>query len=152
MAQVFIALGSNMGDRQANLDHAQEAVSAFIAITARSTVHETDPAYVTEQPRFLNMVLAGETVLSAETLLVRLKEIERELGRRPTERFGPRVIDLDILYYAEDIIETPDLIVPHPRLAERRFVLEPLLEIAPDKRHPATARTTADMLERLVRA
>lgn len=151
MAEVFIALGSNLGDRQGTLLRAQERIAELVEIAARSKAHETDPAYVTEQPRFLNMALAGETALSAETLLVRLKEIERELGRWPAGRFGPRVIDLDILYYAEDIIDTPDLIVPHPRLAERRFVLEPLLEIAPEKRHPVTGRTTAHMLERLVR-
>lgn len=149
MEQVFIALGSNLGDRQNNLDRALEALGATVRLTVRSSVYETDPAYVTDQPVFLNMVIAGETGLSAEPLLSELKRIEDELGRVPTRRNGPRVIDLDILYYGDQVMETDRLIVPHPRIAERLFVLEPLVEIAPEMRHPVLKMTTRELLERL---
>jgi 2-amino-4-hydroxy-6-hydroxymethyldihydropteridine diphosphokinase len=149
MERVFIALGSNLGDRQNNLDRALEALAAIVRITSRSSVYETDPAYVIDQPSFLNMVVAGETGLAADALLSELKRIEADIGRVPTRRNGPRVIDLDILYYADQIIETDVLIVPHPRIAERVFVLEPLAEIAPELRHPIMRMTTRELLERL---
>lgn len=149
MGRIFIALGSNLGDRQDNLDRALEALSATVRITSRSSVHETDPVYVIDQPSFLNMVVAGETGLAADPLLSELKRIEADIGRVPTRRNGPRVIDLDILYYADQVIETDVLIVPHPRIAERLFVLEPLCEIAPELRHPILKTTTREMLERL---
>lgn len=149
MEQVFIALGSNLGDRRNNLNRALEALSATVRLTVRSSVYETDPAYVTDQPLFLNMVIAGETELLAEPLLSELKRIEDDLGRVPTRRNGPRVIDLDILYYGDQVMETDRLIVPHPRIAERLFVLEPLVEIAPEMHHPVLKMTTRELLERL---
>jgi len=149
MARVFIALGSNLGDRQNNLDRALEALAATVRITSRSSVHETDPAYVIDQPSFLNMVVAGETELAADPLLSELKRIEADIGRVPTRRNGPRVIDLDILYYADQVIETDVLTVPHPRIAERFFVLEPLCEIAPGLRHPVLKITSRELLTRL---
>lgn len=149
MAEVFIALGSNLGDRADNLRRAEEALSAVVAIRDRSTVHETAPQYVTEQPAFLNMVVVGETSFAAEQLLSQLKAIEVSLGRVPSERFGPRVIDLDILYYDDSVIDLPDLVIPHPRLAERLFVLEPLSEIAPAKRHSVTGKSTIAMVAAL---
>ncbi len=149
MERVFIALGSNLGNRQDNLNRALAALAATVAITARSSVYETDPAYVLDQPSFLNMVVAGDTALPARSLLSELKRIEVDIGRVPTRRNGPRVIDLDILYYGNQVIETGRLVVPHPRLSERLFVLEPLAEIAPDMRHPGSDLTARAMLERL---
>ena len=149
MERVFIALGSNLGNRQDNLNRALAALAATVAITARSSVYETDPAYVLDQPSFLNMVVAGDTAVPAQSLLSELKRIEVDIGRVPTRRNGPRVIDLDILYYGNQVIETGRLVVPHPRLSERLFVLEPLAEIAPDMRHPGSDLTARAMLERL---
>jgi len=149
MERVFIALGSNLGDRQENLDRALEAMAAIVDIAARSSVYETDPAYVLDQPPFLNMVIAGETALRAEPLLAELKRIEAVIGRVPTRRNGPRIIDLDILYYGDQVMDTGRLIVPHPRIAERLFVLEPLCEIAPDRRHPVLKMTSGELLAAL---
>lgn len=143
--EVFVALGSNLGDRVDNLSRAMKALDGIIALSAWSPVYDTAPEYVTDQPRFLNMVVRGETDLSGPDLLARLKAIEAELGRVPGQRFGPRPIDLDILFYGDAVIDLPDLTVPHPRLAERVFVLRPLADIAPGKRHPATGRTVVEM-------
>ena len=151
MAEVYIGLGSNLGDRKENLRQAESALSDVMAKHKRSTIHETAPQHVTDQPDFLNMVIAGETELSPESLLHALKAIEDALGRKPSRRFGPRLIDLDILYYDDQIIDRPDLVIPHPRIAERVFVLQPLLEIAPEKRHPVSGKTTAEMVSALIR-
>ena len=151
MAEVYIALGSNLGDRAENLRQAESALSAVVSVRKRSTVHETAPQHATDQPDFLNMVVAGDTSRTPEVLLRRLKSIEQSLGRKPSRRFGPRLIDLDILYYDDQIIERPDLVIPHPRIAERVFVLQPLLEIAPERRHPVSGKTTADMVSALIR-
>lgn len=149
MTEIFLALGSNLGDRAANLEAAIAALPPDVDVLARSPVYETDPRYVTDQPRFLNMALRGETTLDPAALLRRLKQIEAALGRTPTVRFGPRVIDLDILFYGDELVETPDLMVPHPSMQERAFVLRPLADLAPAKRHPATGRTVAEMLQAL---
>ena len=149
MAEVFIALGSNLGDREANLREAQAAIAAAVAILARSSVHETRPQYVVDQPPFLNMVLRGTTSLEPEALLSFLQNIEKNLGRKPSRRFGPRLIDLDILYHGDKISNDQHLVLPHPRIAERDFVLLPMAEIAPERRHPVTGKTTAEMLEAL---
>ena len=147
MAEVFIALGSNLGDREANLREAQAAIASAVAILARSSVHETRPQYVVDQPPFLNMVLRGTTSLEPEALLSFLQKIEKNLGRKPSRRFGPRLIDLDILYHGDKISNDQYLVLPHPRIAERDFVLLPMAEIAPERRHPVTGKTTAEMLE-----
>ena len=149
MAEVFIALGSNLGDREANLREAQAAIASAVAILARSSVHETRPQYVVDQPPFLNMVLRGTTSLEPEALLSFLQNIEKNLGRKPSRRFGPRLIDLDILYHGDKISNDQHLVLPHPRIAERDFVLLPMAEIAPERRHPVTGKTTAEMLEAL---
>lgn len=149
MAEVFIALGSNLGDRAENLASAQTALANAVAICDRSSVLETRPQYVTDQPPFLNMVLRGKTDLAPNVLLKFLKKIEKNLGRRPTRRFGPRLIDLDILYYEDKIVNETDLVLPHPRIAERDFVLVPLAEIAASHRHPVTGKTTVEMLDAL---
>jgi 2-amino-4-hydroxy-6-hydroxymethyldihydropteridine diphosphokinase len=129
----YIGLGSNLGDREANLRAALERLAELGALRV-SSLRETDPVGVTDQPRFVNAVAELETDLGAGALLGRLLEIERELGRDRSreERWGPRTIDLDLLLYGNEVLAGPGLTVPHPRLAERRFVLEPLHELAPD--------------------
>jgi 2-amino-4-hydroxy-6-hydroxymethyldihydropteridine diphosphokinase len=149
MAEVFIALGSNLADRQANLERAQAALAPAVTILERSGIHETRPQYVTDQPAFLNMVLRGATDLAPKALLAFLQRLERTLGRKPSRRFGPRLIDLDILYYEDQIVNETELVLPHPRIAERDFVLLPMAEIAANRRHPVTGRTTVEMLEAL---
>jgi 2-amino-4-hydroxy-6-hydroxymethyldihydropteridine diphosphokinase len=134
MTRVFIGLGANIGAREANLNRAVAllADTPEIEVRAVSSFRETDPVGYLDQPRFLNGALEAETDLSAGALLERLLEIERVLGRtREGPRFGPRKIDLDLLLYADEQIDEPGLRVPHPRLHERRFVLEPLAELDP---------------------
>ncbi len=149
MPIVYLALGTNLGDRAENLRQAIERLGAQVKLTARSKIYETEPWGVTDQPRFLNQVVMGEIRLDAPGLLRFLKGIEQDLGRTPDIRYGPRVIDLDILFYDHDIIRTPDLIVPHPRLAERRFVLVPLAGLAPGFIHPELGMPIQDLLARL---
>ena len=132
----YVGLGSNLGDRGATLLAALEALrnSPAVEVVAVSTFRETDPVGVVDQPRFVNAVAALETSLAPRELLVRLLQVERELGRDRAreERWGPRTVDLDLLLYGDDVIDEPGLTVPHPRLAERAFVVVPLLELAPD--------------------
>lgn len=149
MTQVYIALGSNLGDRAGNLDAAIAALPPSVTAIRGSPVYETAPQYVTDQPAFLNMVLCGETVLDPEALLRRLKDIENDLGRTPAARYGPRLIDLDIVFFGDRVVDTPDLAIPHPRLAERVFVLKPLSDIAPGAVHPVTGATVRQMLDKL---
>jgi 2-amino-4-hydroxy-6-hydroxymethyldihydropteridine diphosphokinase len=130
----YVGLGANLGDRDGTIEEALRRLDedAEITITATSTLRETDPVGYTEQPRFLNGAARLETTLGARELLDRLLAVERSLGRERTgPRFGPRTIDLDLLLYGEEAIDEPGLTVPHPRLAERRFVLEPLVELDP---------------------
>ena len=135
MITCYIGLGSNMGDRLGHLRHAVFLLEATdgIELVTESSVYETEPVGP-EQPDFLNAVIEVRTTLSARELLKRLKEIEAEIGRTPSERWGPREIDLDLLTYGRERIEDEDLTVPHPRMGERAFVLVPLAEIAPDVR------------------
>jgi 2-amino-4-hydroxy-6-hydroxymethyldihydropteridine diphosphokinase len=144
----YVGLGSNLGDRQDNLSRALERLEELGPVRV-SSVQETDPVGVTDQPRFLNAVAEVETELPARELLVRLLAIERSLGRdRATEvRWGPRTIDLDLLLYGDETIDEPGLTVPHPRLAERRFVLEPLHELDPALTLP-DGRAVKDLLDR----
>src|SRR5262245_29056906 len=135
-ATVYLALGSNLGDRRANLGAAVGRLREQVAIEALSSLYETEPAYVTDQPRFLNAALRGRTALAPQALLAFVKQIEHDLGRAAGQRYGPRVVDIDLLLYGEQTIDTPELIVPHPRMAERPFVLAPLAEIAPDLAPP----------------
>ena len=134
MPKAYIGLGSNLGDRRAMLELALELLAAEpeIDLIASSSVRETDPVGLEEQPRFLNAAAAIETELPPRDLLERLLAIERRLGRtRNGPRFGPRAIDLDLLVYGAEIVDEPGLRVPHPRLTERRFALEPLAELDP---------------------
>jgi 2-amino-4-hydroxy-6-hydroxymethyldihydropteridine diphosphokinase len=149
MTVVYLGLGSNLGDREENLRRAEAALAPAVVIQKRSSLHETEPQYVVDQPRFLNRVLRGVTELAPHALLAFLKQIESDLGRVPSKRYGPRLVDLDILYYEDKIVNDADLQIPHPRISEREFVLRPMLEIAPDFPHPVTGRTTKDMLKAL---
>jgi 2-amino-4-hydroxy-6-hydroxymethyldihydropteridine diphosphokinase len=143
----YIGLGANLGDREANLRAALERLAELGGLRV-SSFRETDPVGITDQPRFVNAVAELETDLAAVALLERLLEIERQLGRDRSreERWGPRSIDLDLLLYGDEVIDEPGLTVPHPRLAERRFVLEPLHELAPDLVLP-DGRRIRDLLD-----
>lgn len=144
--QVFIALGTNLGDRRANLEAGIEKLGRFVNVTQRSRLYESAPMYVTDQPAFLNMAVGGTTVLAPEDLLSALKDLEEEIGREPTFRNGPRLIDLDILYYDDRLMDTDTLNLPHPRIGERGFVLFPLNDMAPDWQDVRTGRTVAQMV------
>jgi 2-amino-4-hydroxy-6-hydroxymethyldihydropteridine diphosphokinase len=144
---VYIALGSNLGDRIANLLLARERIaSPHVRLTRASSIYETAPREIVDQPWFLNQVVAAETTLFPRQLMARLLRIEHEMGRQRTIAKGPRVIDLDILLFGDAVIHTAGLEVPHPRMAERRFVLEPLAELAPTLRLPRSSRTVEEML------
>lgn len=141
---VYLALGSNLGDRRGNLLDAISQLRQRVKVEQLSSVYETEPAYITDQPRYLNMVLRASLDperLPPGELLRFLKSIERRLGRLPTVRYGSRPIDLDILLYGDWMVDEPDLSIPHPRLAERAFVLQPLAEIAPELRLPHQPNT-----------
>ncbi len=150
--RVFLALGSNLGHREENLENAITALARQdIGLIARSSIYETEPQDVADQPWFLNMVIECETRCFPLQLLAVLLKIERELGRLQTNvvRRGPRIIDLDILLFGNISMQTPQLTIPHPRMSERRFVLEPLLEIAPELKHPETREPLKKSLARL---
>jgi 2-amino-4-hydroxy-6-hydroxymethyldihydropteridine diphosphokinase len=144
---VYLSLGSNLGPREDMLRRALKALDAPELIIQRvSSVYETEPRDLPNQPWFLNLVAEFSSALFPLQLLERIQRVESELGRRRQIRKGPRTIDIDILLYGTLVIETPRLVIPHPRLANRRFVLEPLSELAPDLRLPVTGRTVAKML------
>ena len=147
MTRFFLGLGSNLGDRAAYLERALSALKADdIQITRVSPVYETAPQGFTDQPPFLNAVAEGETSLSAQRLLGRCSLIEKALRRRRNIPNGPRTIDIDILFYADQIIHCGNLEVPHPRYRDRRFVLQPLADLEPGLRDPITQRTVEEML------
>jgi 2-amino-4-hydroxy-6-hydroxymethyldihydropteridine diphosphokinase len=144
---VYIALGSNLGDRAENLRRAREQIDALdLRLLRASSIYETAPRDVEDQPWFLNQVVECETELFPRQLLARLQKIERGMGRKRRVARGPREIDLDILLFGDAVVKAPELEVPHPRMTERRFVLEPLAELAPEKKHPGTRRTMREML------
>lgn len=149
MATVYLGLGSNLGDREAHIRAALRELERVVTLRALSSLYETEPWGVREQPRFLNAVCAGETGLTPHALLAEIKAIERRMGRQPSVRYGPRLIDIDILFYEDRVVQTDELQIPHPRLAERAFVLVPLVEIAPHLKHPITGCTSSELLAQL---
>lgn len=147
MAHAWLGLGTNLGEREANLARAIAALQALGTIEAVSSVYESEPVGFLEQPAFWNLVLRLSTDLSPEELLAAAKEIEVGLGRRPSFRNAPRVIDIDLLLYDDAQFTLPDLVVPHPRLLERAFVLRPLVEIDPELAHPVTGESLRERLQ-----
>lgn len=149
-ARVAIALGSNLSDRQAQIDSAIHALCESVLSDARvSGVIETEPDPPGPEPRYLNAVLIGRTALAPRVLLDRLLAIERAHGRERSHPNAPRTLDLDLILYGDAVIDEPGLIVPHPRFRARRFVLEPLAEIASDWRDPVTGLRIRELLDRL---
>jgi len=142
---VYLSLGSNLGDRAANLRAAMDHLGRVGKVAAVSSFYETEPVEVTNQPWFLNCAVKLETEKMPKQLLTALLDIERQMGRRRDRTKGPRVIDLDILLFGSSVIQTKGLTVPHPAMHKRRFVLEPLAEIAPDARHPVLKQTIREL-------
>lgn len=149
LATVYIAFGGNVGDREGNLRAALALLRQHAQIEAVSSLYETEPAYVLDQPRFLNGVLRGSTALAPLDLLRALKQIEVTVGRLPGPRNGPRPVDLDILLYGDLALDTPELTIPHPRIAERPFVLVPLAEIAPELVNTGTTGGEGHVIRRI---
>lgn len=150
MTRVAIALGSNLGDREGYLRSAISSLQPSVGSLRVSTFHDTAPVGVGPQPTFLNAIAVGETSLGPRALLETLLAVERDLGRERPFPGAPRTVDLDLILYGDAIIdEAPSLVVPHPRFRERRFVLEPLAELAPDWRDPVTGRTVDELLRNL---
>ena len=147
--EVYLGLGSNVGDREANLRKALGLLGEHVAIETTSSLYDTEPWGYLDQPRFLNCVCLGWTSLSPLSLLEEIKSIEARMGREPTFAGGPRLIDVDILFYGQEIVREIGLDVPHPRLEERTFVLVPLVEMAPDCVHPLLNMKVSEVLRRL---
>lgn len=141
MTTAYLAIGSNLGDRVDNLRRAVAMLAPEVTLVAASPLYETAPAYVVDQPRFVNGALKVETGLGPRALLTKLKDIEQAVGRQPGLRYGPRIVDLDILFLGDTVLADRDLEIPHPRLAERLFVLRPLADIAPSLVHPVLMRS-----------
>ena len=149
MADVFLGIGSNQGDRLENLRRSLKLIEGMMdfRIIARSSLYETKPVGVSDQPDFLNCVIRGETDLDPHSLLAAMKSFEAQLGRQPNTHLKSRPIDIDILLYDNIDMESLDLVIPHTRLKTRRFVLEPMLEIAPDLVDPSTNRPFSEFLQ-----
>jgi 2-amino-4-hydroxy-6-hydroxymethyldihydropteridine diphosphokinase len=146
--RVYLSLGANLGDRENNLRAAiAELAAAGVKVIRVSSFYETEPVDYSEQPWFLNCVIEGETEAEALPLLRKLREIEARMGSKKEFAKGPRLLDIDILLYGEETIETRELQVPHPRMLRRRFVLAPLAEIAPNLTHPAWNATASELLK-----
>ncbi len=145
----YLSLGSNIGDRAAHLREAVSQIETTGKITAISSFYETEPVEFTQQALFLNCAIGLETALVPQELMSHLLEIERELGRERLQKKGPRTIDIDILLFGNVAMNSPELTIPHPAMAERRFVLEPLAEIAPRVVHPILRKTITELLAQL---
>lgn len=149
--RVLLSLGTNLGDRLASLKAARAGLAPAVRLTGESRIYETAPWGFTDQPAFLNQVLEGQTDLQPLDLLDALKGLEARLGRKATFRYGPRQIDLDILFYDDLTLNDPRLVIPHPHLAERAFVLVPLADLAPGLRHPVLGLTIRELLAKVDR-
>ena len=151
MKTVYLALGTNLGNREDNLKKALVLINKKMPVSAKSWVYQSAPMYVAQQPAFLNMVCAVKTDLSAQDVLRYAKAVESEIGRTPTYRNGPRVMEVEVLFYGDDVIalKNPDLIIPHMRYAERTFVLQPMVDIAPDFVCPKTGKTMQAQMDAL---
>jgi 2-amino-4-hydroxy-6-hydroxymethyldihydropteridine diphosphokinase len=147
MAVVYLGIGSNLGDKRANCLRAVEALRCKgISVSKESALYETEPWGLKDQPMFINMAVEAETTLLPMALLDVLKDVEKEMGRLDSDRWGPRVIDLDILLYDDLVLSTEELIIPHLHLHEREFALGPLAEIAPGVIHPLMSKNIAELL------
>src|SRR6267154_4385185 len=146
---VYLSLGSNVGDREAQLRTAQARLSAVGRVVAVSSFYETEPVEFTRQPWFLNCAIAIETGNTPQQLMSGILHIETEMGRRRIQKKGPRSIDIDILLFADTVMESKELTIPHPAMRQRRFVLEPLAEIAPQTLHPVFKKTIRELLDAL---
>jgi 2-amino-4-hydroxy-6-hydroxymethyldihydropteridine diphosphokinase len=147
MSLMYLSLGSNLNDRYANLRRAVAMLQDKVAVTAVSPVFATEPWGVREQPPFLNICVAAVTTLTPHEVLHFIKFIEQQMGRKTTSHWGPRLIDIDILFYDSLVIEDEELTIPHPHIAERAFVLAPLATIIPSFKHPISRLTVQQMLE-----
>ena len=142
---VYLSLGTNMDNRPANLKSAISSLPPQLDVKKKSHVYETPPWGYTEQDKFLNQVVMAKTYLEPEPLIKHIKRLEVALGRKATFRYGPRLIDIDILFYDDLVLETPSLTIPHPHLHERGFVLVPMMDIAPDFVHPVKKKSVREM-------
>jgi 2-amino-4-hydroxy-6-hydroxymethyldihydropteridine diphosphokinase len=146
---VYLSLGSNVGDRKAQLHDALAKLAAVGSVVAMSSFYETEPVEFTRQPWFLNCVIALETSQTPQQLMAAILRIEEEMGRRRVQKKGPRSIDIDILLFDDTIVDSKELTIPHPAMHQRRFVLEPLAEIAPELLHPVLKKTIGELLDSL---
>lgn len=146
MHTVFVSLGTNLGDRIENLNQADKALKRIALVVSKSSIYETPPWGYINQPSFLNQVFKVETDLEPEDLLCELKKIEKEIGREKTFRYGPRLIDLDVLFYDNIVYNSDKLSIPHKQITKRAFVLVPMVELAPEMMHPKEHRTMSELL------
>jgi 2-amino-4-hydroxy-6-hydroxymethyldihydropteridine diphosphokinase len=144
---VYLSLGSNVGDREAHLQEARARLAEVGRVVAESSFYETEPVEFTQQPWFLNGALALETSKTPGELMAAILRIEEEMGRQRVQKKGPRTIDIDILLFGDTIINSPELTIPHPAMQQRRFVLEPLAEIAPEVIHPVLKKTIRELCD-----
>ena len=147
--RIYLSMGTNLGNRRANLERALRLLTAKVKLLKVSPIYETKPIGYANQPDFLNIVYMGATRLSPEQLLAFVKSTERQMGRKRTFKNGPRIIDIDIIFFGRSVVSTPGLTIPHPRAVGREFVLRPLADIAPYVVHPVLHKTASRLLREL---